>query len=350
MPRLSGYDLDKEMHVQGRIRQLSRIPRRFIRRPFAWASIAGLACAGGLFAAAPAQALPLPPSASVCNYSNATTPANPSAVTGVTGGSKITISCAAGSFSPNSLLAIIEASGLAGIVSPSSAELQEVDLGSLQLVVTKADGSLDTTFTVPTSFAAPDANAACPATQAQVNVGLTCNLVIASLSAAPLDEAMVVYQDQGSPNSPTLQTTFTVNHGVKTLTESDVPGACSIPVTADSHCWWGAAVTGAPNPTAFSGIPNLEALVSKHLMSNSLQVSPAVYCQTGATAAVCAGLPAQTLVPPALSGTVTTSTGLPPVTVDEPNTTPYQGNGTLPVLVPGSSNVEAVQTGLPIHS
>ena len=151
--------------MQGPIRQLSRIPRRLIRRPFAWASIAGLACASGLFAAAPAQALPLPPSPSVCNYSNATTAANPQAVTGVTGGSKITISCAPGSFPANSLLVIIEASGLAGIVSPASAELQEVDLGSLQLVASKADGSLDTTFTVPASFTAPDANAACPATQ-----------------------------------------------------------------------------------------------------------------------------------------------------------------------------------------
>jgi len=63
----------------------------------------------------------------------------------------------------------------------------------------------------------------------------------------------------------------------------------------------------------------------------------------------CAGLPAGTLVPPALSGTITTSLSLQPVTVDEPNTTPYQGSGTLPVLVPGSNNVEAAQSGPPIR-
>ena len=62
-----------------------------------------------------------------------------------------------------------------------------------------------------------------------------------------------------------------------------------------------------------------------------------------------AGLPAGTLVPPALSGTITTSLSLQPVTVDEPNTTPYQGSGTLPVLVPGSNNVEAAQSGPPIR-
>src|SRR5262249_43486043 len=153
--------------------------------------------------------------------------------------------------------AIIEASGLAGIVSPSSAELQEVDLGSLKLAVTGTDGSLSTTFTVPASFAAPDASAAGPATQAQINVGRTCNLVIASLSAARLDEAMIAYQGQGTPNAPTVQTRFTIHRGVKTLTESDVPGACPTPPTAASQCWWGAPVTGAPNPAAFSGIPGL---------------------------------------------------------------------------------------------
>jgi len=282
-------------------------------------------------------------------YSNSATSANSSAVTGVTPGSAITISCGAGSFSPNALLAIIESSGLATVVSPSSAELQEVDLGSLKLGFAGADGSLNTTFTVPAAFSAPDANAACPATQAQINVGLSCNLIIASLSATPLDEAMISYAGQGTPNAPTVQTKFTVERGVKTLIESDVPGACPTPVTETSHCWWGAPVTGAPNATAFGGIPGLLGKVSKVIANNDLQVSPAVYCQAGATASACDGEPAGTLVGPALSGTMTTTLGLQPVTIDEPNTTPYQGSGTLAALVPGSSNVEAAQTGLPIR-
>jgi hypothetical protein len=202
---------------------------------------------------------------------------------------------------------------------------------------------------VPAAFAAPDPNAACPPTQAQINAGLACDLVTASLSGLqPLNEAMLDYTGQGTPNAPTLQTKFSIDRGVKTLTASDVPGACPTPPTADSHCWWGAAVPGTPS-TAFGSIPAPEGQVSRLLTSGTLAVSPSVYCQAGATAAACAGLPAGTLVPPALSGTVTTPTGLQPFTIDEPNTTPYPGNGTLPSLIPGTVNVEAQQTGPPIH-
>jgi hypothetical protein len=126
-----------------------------------------LACAGiALAATAPAQAEAYPPSTSSCQYSNSVTPPNSSFVVGVTPGSTISISCAAGSFRDSSLLAIIQSSGLAGVVSPASAELNEVDLATLSLVTTGSDGSLSATFTVPATFSAPDPNAQCPATQA----------------------------------------------------------------------------------------------------------------------------------------------------------------------------------------
>lgn len=337
--------------MQRRILSLSRSATRVVKRPLLWAGVIGLVGAVGLVPASSARATAYPPSTSSCTYSNATTSPNTDGVTGVTPGSTVTISCAPGSFPAGSLLALIEASGLAGIVSPSSDELNEVDLGTLQLAVAGSDGSLSTAFTVPTAFSAPDSAGVCPPTQAQINVGLTCDLIVANLAAVPQDVGMLVYQGQGTPNTPTLHTTFTVDRGVKTLTESDVAGACPTPPTAASHCWWGAPVTGAPNPAAFTGIPALEAKVSKELAENTLTVSPAVYCQTGATAAACAGLPAGTLVPPQLSGTITTSLGLQPVYVDEPNTTPYTGNGTLPVLLAGSgSNVQAAQTGPPVRS
>lgn len=332
--------------MQGRILRLTRATGSVLKKPLIWASAGGLACAAVAIAAtAPAQAEAYPPSTSSCLYSNSVTAPNSTSVVGVTPGSTITISCAAGSFPDSSLLAIIEASGLAGVVSPASAELSEVDLGSLALVTTGTDGSLSTTFTVPTTFSASDPNAVCPATQAQINAGLACDLVVANLSAVPQDEAQITYAGQGRPNNPTLKVTLHVKHGVKTLTASDRPGACPTPVTATSHCWWGDPVTGAPNPTAFSGIPGLEAWVSRHLASNTLQVSPAVYCQTGATAAACAGLPEGTLVPPALSGTITVKTGVSPVIIDEPNTTPYRAHGILPPLVAGTRNVEAIQLG-----
>lgn len=327
--------------MQRGILRLRRATATLVRKPLTWIGMTGAICAAVAVVPAPAQATAYPPSTSTCNYSNSATAANTAAVTGVTPGSEITISCAAGSFPANSLLVILEASGLAGIVSPASAQLNEVDLGSLQLVSTAADGSLSDTFTVPTTFSASDPNAACPATQSQVNVGLGCNLVIANLSAVPLDEATVAYAGQGRPNRPTLDISVTTHHGVRTLTASDAPGACPTPATADSHCWWGSPVPGAPNPTAFTGIPGLESFVAGHPAQNTLQVSPAIYCQTGATAAACAGLPAGTLVPPALSGTITSGPHDAPVVIDEPNTTPYQGNGFLSPLIAGTRNVEA---------
>ena len=318
----------------------------------AFLCLGAFALVGGAIAmsATSASATPIPPSTSSCNYSNAATSANTANVEGVTPASTITISCAAGTLPANSLVVIVEASGLAAIISPSSAELNEVDLGSLDLVATSADGSLNTTFKVPAAFAAPDTNASCPPTQAQINVGLTCDLVMASLSGLqPLNEAELAYAGQGTPNAPTLHTTFTVHQGVKTLRASDVAGACPTPPTASSHCWWGAPVTGAPNPTEFSGIPGLQGKVSMLVTPGTLKVSPAVYCAAGATASACAGQPVGTLIPPALSGTVTTSLGIQPFVIDEPNTTPYAGTGTLPSLVPGTVNVEAHQTGIPVR-
>lgn len=328
--------------------------RRNLVRPVALTGILGLVSAlgaVGVVTATSAQATAFPPSTSACNYSNSTTAPNTLGVVGVTPGSTVTISCSAGSFAPGTLLALVEGSGLAGIASPASAETNEIDLGSLGLAFSAADGSLSATFTVPAAFSAPDPNAACPPTQAQINVGLTCDLIVANLSAVPQNVAMMVYQGQGTPNAPTLHTSFTVNRGVKTLTASDVPGACPTPVTDTSHCWWGAPNTGSPNPTAFTGVPGLTAQVSKvQAATNTLSVSAAVYCAAAATDPSCAGLPAGTLVPPQLSGTITTKTGLQPVLVDQPDTTPYAGNGTLPDIVPGSSNVEAAQSGPPEHS
>jgi hypothetical protein len=298
---------------------------------------------GAVAQASPASATPLPGSTSNCTYSNATTPANSAAVLGVTPGSTITISCAAGSLQASSLIVLVEASGLAGIVSPSSDQIGDVDLNSLGIASTAADGSLSTTFTVPAAFSASDTNAACPPTQAQINAGLTCDLVLISVSAGlqPVDEAMLLYQGQGTPDRPTLRASVSVAHGLKTVSVSDVPGACPTPPTADSHCWWGAATTGAPN-AGFSGIPAPETLLGGHITSGTLHVSPAVYCQTDATAPACASVPVGTLIPPALSGTITTRHGIGPfLTIEEPNATPYPGNGSLPNLIPLTRNVSA---------
>jgi hypothetical protein len=312
----------------------------------------GLVCGASAVQAIPASATPIPPSTSNCSYGNTTTPANPAAVTGVTPGSAITVSCAAGSLPASATMLVVEASGLAGIISPmtTSAQIGEIDTSDLGVASSGADGSLSTSFTVPASFGASDPNAACPPTQAQINIGLTCDLIVISVSTlTPVNEAMLVYSGQGTPNTPTLHATFRVHRGVKTLTASDVAGACPTPPTATSHCWWGAPVTGAPNPAAFGGVPAPEGKVSKLITSGDLSVSPAVYCATGATAPACASVPAGTLIPPALSGSVTTKRGLQPFLVNEPNATPYPGNGTLPSLFSGTQNVGARQTGPPVR-
>jgi hypothetical protein len=128
---------------------------------------------------------------------------------------------------------------------------------------------------------------------------------------------------------------------LKTITVSDARNACPTPPTAGSHCWWGAATTGAPN--AARNIPAPEALLNWRITSGTLQVSPAVYCQTGATAPDCASVPVGTLIPPALSGAITTRHGIGPfLLVEEPNATPYRGNGFLPELISGRRNVSAI--------
>ena len=304
----------------------------------------GLVC-GIAIQVAPAGATPIPPSTSACDYSNAATPSNPNAVLGVKPSSKITISCAAGSFPANSSILLVEASGLAAIVSPASANLGEVDATAIGSATTGAHGSLSTTFTVPAAFKATDPKAVCPPTKPQINAGLTCELVLVSgKTLAPLNEAQLVYVGQGQPNKPTLQATARLHNGRTTITVSQVRGACPTPPTGKSRCWWGAPVTGTPS-TAFGGIPAPEALLASNgfqVTSGTLAVSPGIYCAKGATAKACKGLKVGTLIPPALHGKVTTSrTFFHFIDVEEPNATPYTGNGILHSLIPITLNVSA---------
>jgi len=304
----------------------------------------GLACGIGI-QAVPAGATPIPPSTSVCDYSNAATPSNPNAVLGVRPSSMITISCAASSFPASSRILLIEASGLAAIVSPASANIREVNGAAVGSATTGADGSLSTTFTVPAAFKATDPNAVCPPTQSQINVGVTCELVLVSATTlAPLNAAQLMYVGQRQPNKPTLRATARLLNGRTTITVSEVRGACPTPPTATSHCWWGAPVTGTPS-TAFGGIHAPEALLASNgfqVTSGTLAVSPAVYCVTGATAKACTGRKAGTLIPPALHGKVTTLRSFFHfIDVEEPNATPYIGNGILHSLIPVTLNVSA---------
>jgi hypothetical protein len=295
-----------------------------------------LALGGGLvgatvLAATPASAIPIPPSTSSCTYNG-----SPVAfVASNTTGTPVTVSCTG--LPANTQLIVAQTSPLAGVISPASSAAQEADLGTAMAVTTSPTGTLSATITVTATggspgFSALDKRAVCPPTQAQVNAGLTnCVVTVAELATATgLNFGNVIYGTQPTPHRPTLALTPShIGKGGGTLTASDKPGACPTPVKATSRCWWGAALTGAPNAAA--GVPGFTVPVHGKPASNTLAASPAVYCFKGATAAACAGHPVGTLIGPHLSGTIayppSGTVGSHEVVALEPNTTPDPGNG-----------------------
>jgi hypothetical protein len=291
---------------------------------------AGLLGGSALLAATPASAIPIPPSTSSCTYNGSPVGFGASNTTGT----PVEVVCTG--LPANTLLIVAQTSPLAGVISPSSAATQEADLSTGTAVTTDATGGLDVTITVTAtggspSFSALDKKAVCPPTQAQVNAGLTnCVVTVADLATTTgLNFGNVIYGTQPKPHSPTV--VFSPKHTTNgaTVTASDRGGACPTPVTPTSRCWWGAALTGAPNPAA--GVPGLVTLIHGKPVANTLAVSSPVYCFKSATSPACTGRAVGTLVGPRLTGTVTVpgtiSNGRHTVNVLEPNTTPDPGNG-----------------------
>jgi hypothetical protein len=306
--------------------------RSVLRRVSTTAGVLGLGIGllGGtaILAAAPASAIPIPPSTSSCTYNGSPV----GFVASNTTGTPVTVSCTG--LPASTLLIVAQTSPLAGVISPSSAATSEADLTTGKAVTTSATGTLTATITVTATggspaFSALDKKAVCPPTQAQVNAGLT-NCVVTVATTTGLNFGNVIYGTQPKPDRPTLALTpSNIGKGGGTLTASDEPGACPTPVKANSRCWWGAALTGAPNPAA--GVPGFITPIHSQPASNTLAASSPVYCFKGATAAACAGLPVGTLIGPHLSGTITFPR-LGPVAQQEvvalePNTTPDPGNG-----------------------
>jgi len=291
---------------------------------------AGLLGGTAVLAAPPASAIPIPPSTSSCTYNGSPVAFGASNTTGT----PVTVNCTG--LPANTLLIVAQTSPLAGVISPSSAATSEADLTTGTAVTTDASGNLTATITVTAtggspSFSALDKKAVCPPTQAQVNAGLTnCVVTVADLSTTTgLNFGNIIYGTQPTPHRPTLALTGSVSRSGGTVTASDKAGACPTPVKAKSRCWWGAALTGAPNPGA--GVPGLITPIHSVPASNTLAVSSPVYCFKSATAPACAGLPVGTLVGPHLSGTITLPRLGPvlhqEVVALEPNTTPVPGNG-----------------------
>ncbi len=292
---------------------------------------AGLLAGIAIVAPAPASATPIPPSTSSCTYNGS--PVGFAASN--TAGTPVTVACTG--LPASTLLIVAQTSPLAGVISPASAATQEADLSTGMAVMTSATGTLSATITVTATggspaFSALDKKAVCPPTQAQVNAGLTnCVVTVADLATTiGLNFGNIIYPTQPTPHRPTLALTPSqIGKGGGTLTASDKPGACPTPVKAKSRCWWGAALTGAPNAAA--GVPGFTVPIHSQPTSNTLAASPAVYCFKAATAAACSGLPVGTLIGPHLSGTITLPRLGPvdrqEVVALEPNTTPDPGNG-----------------------
>jgi hypothetical protein len=307
------------------------IPRRVSAAAGVLGLGAGLLAGTAILAAAPASAIPIPPSTSSCTYNGSPVGFAASNTTGT----PVTVDCTG--LPANTLLIVAQTSPLAGVISPASAATREADLSTGVAVTTDASGNLTATITVTATggtpgFSALDKKAVCPPTQAQVNAGLTnCVVTVADLATTTgLNFGNIIYGTQPVPKRPTLVLKPShIGKSGATVTVSDKAGACPTPVKSTSRCWWGAALTGAPNPPA--GVPGFTVLRAGKPLSNTLAASPAVYCAQAATAAACAGLPVGTLVAPHLSGTITVSrvfrAGLHEVIALEPNTTPDPGNG-----------------------
>ena len=292
---------------------------------------AGLLGGTAILAATPASAIPIPPSTSSCTYNGSPVAFAASNTTGT----PVTVDCTG--LPANTLLIVAQTSPLAGVISPSSAATSEADLNTGTAVTTSATGTLTATITVTATggspgFSALDKKAVCPPTQAQVNAGLTnCVVTVADLATTTgLNFGNIIYGTQPTPHRPTLALTPSqIGRGGGTLTASDKAGACPTPVKARSRCWWGAALTGAPNPAA--GVPGFIVPIHATPVTNTLAASSPVYCFKNATAPGCAGLPVGTLIGPHLSGTITLPRLGPvlhqEVVALEPNTTPAPGNG-----------------------
>ena len=313
----------------------SRFRRAVPRRIFAAAGALGLGVgllAGiGALTATPASAIPIPPSTSSCTYNGSPVGFPASNTTGT----PVTVNCTG--LPANTLLIVAQTSPLAGVISPSSSATREADLSTGMAVTTSSTGTLTATITVTATggtpgFSALDKRAVCPPTQAQVNAGLTnCVVTVADLATVTgLNFGNIIYGTQRTPHRPTLKLKPSkIGDKAKMVTASDATGACPTPVRATSRCWWGAALTGAPNAAA--GVPGFTVTIDGTPTTNTLAASPAVYCAKGATATACAGLPVGTLIAPHLSGTLlvpsSTGEGTQTVAALEPNTTPDPGNG-----------------------
>ncbi len=259
-----------------------------------------------------------------CTF-NGTSYGPTAAVTGVTAGESIAVSCTG--VPASTTLAVVEASPLGGVITPSSDAENEADVAAAVLATSSSTGDYSATFTVPTTFSATDPNAACPPTQAQINAGLVdCALAIATTSGVPYYEQLIQYKSQdvtpAAPDVALSPTTATTGDSV----------AVSEPSSPTGY-FWGDALSSSTIPASNILVGGVAA------SAGSLTVAPASYAYDSTTPAD------SVLTPPEVSGSFTVPSGVTAgtaaVDIFESNVTPDAGNSTSSSF---SNDVEATSS------
>ena len=323
-----------------------------------------LASSAGAAASKPAQSGPSCTftSGSQSGVGNETTPY---LITGLSPGSPVGVTCTG--LPAGETMAAVQASPLAVVTQPFSLTLlgSEADLDSAVLssaspggvytaslnVGTSASGGFTAGGTLASSTFAPDPNAQCPPTQAQINAGLvTCVMAVDDVTqttapgATPSqsDFAGVALLDFNGQATPQVPPTVSFNPPLA------APGhAATVTDAGAATSWWGGGWWGGGYPNngliaAPFPIPASNVLVNgSPAASASVQVAPAVYCFYGGSSSTSCNpgngmdTPGSgALFPSQLSGSVSippNATGAATVSIFEPNVwgSAFPGNNTV---------------------
>ena len=273
--------------------------------------VALLGGAVGVATADTGSAAAATPGAPACSFNKGTFPI----LLNATPGEKVTIACTGlGALHPylvfeTSLLLAIDpaakplltgqVASLPGLLSLLHS-LPEINTAALTFPVSDLSGNLDMTYTLPTS-SAPDPNAVCPPTTAQIDAGLPgCGLTMIDLTSfSPVAAGSVLVEYAGDPllpPSPTLVASTTKAPAGTTVSVGDAPGATTY--------WWlstlsslAALLGGGTPPTPTITVTLHHGKSPVVTAADNITVAPAVYNPP-------------TLTPPKISGGFTVPAGL----------------------------------------
>ena len=237
-------------------------------------------------------------------------------VTGVSGGTKIIISCTG--LSPLHPYLMLEASLLIGIdpkaaallsggATPSPALLEsalaalpEINPASFALPISDLSGNLNETYTVP-SFQPTDPNATCPPSLFEFNSGLIgCALAMVDLTTQkPVAAGSGVLEWKGYPflpPDPTVAFSATIARPGTQVNVTDAPSATTY--------WWIATLAALEALLGGGSAPPLTLSVAFGAKHHTFVSAPESLTATAAS------YDGTTLTPPSISGSFTVPSGV----------------------------------------